>query len=131
MFYRYSKLCIVNPHLFEASGSIDHYFRTGVNDKQHVGTHKHVVPSITLQLAFKFNLLDRTLNTLDLTEKKHQIMLEWVLKKHSTTLNFLLQNGMVYKYQDLLRMFRDGEFEGITGGATKVSFLEYEYGIPS
>ncbi len=73
MFYRYSKLCIVNPHLFEASGSIDHYFRTGVNDKHHVGTHKHVVSSITLQVAFKFNHPDRTLNTLDLTEKKFQI----------------------------------------------------------
>ena len=44
MFYRYSKLCIVNPHLFEASGSIDHYFRTRGASRSLLGNMNRASP---------------------------------------------------------------------------------------
>ena len=130
MYYRYLKLCVVNPHLFELRNLIDKNFQSELSKLQLIsGSPKKVRSSITFQLAFKFDLDYHTIAILYLIQVKHQKMFKWVLEKHANNLIFLLQNGIVYKYTELQAMFSNGDFQRITGGAMQVSFLEYEYGM--
>jgi hypothetical protein len=127
MLYHYQRLCIVNPHFLESSEIIDQHFCSGLPSKEHLGHHSNVESSIISILAFINDLDYGSVRTLDLSDEHHQRMFKWVLKSYSDSLSFLLQNGTVYKYQELQKMFINGEFQKITGGATLVTFSEYEH----
>ena len=127
MLYHYQRLCTVNPHFLESSEIIDRHFRSGLPSKEHLGHHSNVESSIVSTLAFMNDLDYGSVRTLDLSDEHHQRMFKWVLKLYSDSLSFLLQNGIVYKYQELQKMFINGEFQKITGGATQVTFSEYEH----
>ena len=128
MKHHYQRICCVNPHLFEKDELITQHFSLKLADEhRYAQHHKHVGSSIALQLGIIHGIDWNQLQTLHLDKSKHQGMFEWVLKRYSNTLEFLLQNGVVYRYQELQKMVQNGEFQRITGGATQVSFYEYEF----
>ena len=128
MKHHYQRLCCVNPHLFEKDELITQHFQLKLADEhRYAERHKHVGSSIALQLGLIHGIDWNRLQVLHLEKPKHQIMFEWALNRYSNTLEFLLQNGAVYRYNELQKMFHNGVFQKVTGGCTQVSFYEYEY----
>jgi len=64
---------------------------------------------------------------LDLRDKGDQEIFKWVLNEFSHSILFLLQDEKTYSYEQLKVMFKNGKFKSITGGATVVRFVEFEY----
>jgi hypothetical protein len=109
----YQKLCLVNPHLFDSSKVINQHFRSALLGKEYPEYE-----SITI---------------FDLSDWKHQRMFRFALETHTESLNFILQNGIVYTYLEFDKMLSNGELQKITGGMTSVdlgsvtSSEEYSY----
>ena len=97
----YQKLCLVNPHLFGSREVIDQHFRSGLPVNEY--------------------LEYRSVKTFDLRgDARQQWRFRLALETHSDTLSFILQNGIVYSYQEFQKMLSNGELEKITGGVAQV-----------
>lgn len=122
-------ICTINPHKFISKGFIKSHFLAGLSEKeQQYGVHGSIPSSITQALSTRFFFKPDTVNTLHLDEHQDQEMFQWVLKRYSGSLKFLLENKLLYKYSDLISMFANGEFQQITEGtASQVTFSEYQH----
>jgi hypothetical protein len=110
----------VNPNLLvglsdQAREDIFEEFDRGFNDS----------PQITTAIYEWFNV--DTDGGLDLRDKGDQEIFKWVLNEFSDSILFLLQDEKIYSYEQLKVMFKNGKFKRITGGATVVRFVEFEY----
>ena len=95
------RLCLVNPHLFDSSKVIDQHFRS--------------------ELPVNEYLEYRSVKTFDLRgDAVQQWRFRLAVETHSDTLSFILQNEIVYTYQEFQKMRSDGELEKITGGVAQV-----------
>jgi hypothetical protein len=110
----------VNPNLLvglsdQAREDIFEEFDRGFNDS----------PQITTAIYEWFNV--DTDGGLDLRDKGDQEIFKWVLNEFSDSILFLLQDEKIYSYEQLKVMFKNGKFKKITGEATVVRFVEFEY----
>ena len=95
------RLCLVSPHLFDSSKVIDQHFRSGLLVNEY--------------------LEYRSVKTFDLRgDAVQQWRFRLAVETHSDTLSFILQNGIVYMYQEFQKMLSNGELEKITGGVAQV-----------
>ena len=130
-------ICVVNPDEVDYESAIENIYT--VNPNLLVGLSDQAIedifeefdcgfmdpPQITTAIYEWFNV--DTDGGLDLRDKGDQEIFKWVLNEFSDSILFLLQDKKIYSYDQLKTMFRNGEFKKITGEATVVRFVEFEY----
>ena len=130
-------VCVLNPEEVNYESAIENLYTVnpnllvGLSDQERVDIYEefdrgfNCSPQITAAIYEWFNV--DTDGGLDLRDKGDQEIFKWVLNEFSHSILFLLQDEKIYSYEQLKVMFRNGKFKRITGGATAVRFVEFEY----
>jgi hypothetical protein len=128
---------VVNPDEVDYESAIENLYTVnpkllvGLSDQERADIYEefdrgfNYSPQITAAIYEWFNV--DTDGGLDLRDKGDQEIFKWVLNEFSHSILFLLQDEKTYSYEQLKVMFKNGKFKSITGGATVVRFVEFEY----
>ena len=81
---------------------------------------------INRDIAEEFSRDMDDVKTLYLTDDEDQTMFNWILDRYSGHLKFLLQDGKLYRYGEILVLLKD-DLKRVVWDRSNVTFTEYEF----
>ena len=123
---RIEMICVVNPDQFKWRNLLESYFETVEINMGYVDVESHLVDSIiNRDIAEEFSRDMDDVKTLYLTDDEDQTMFNWILDRYSGHLKFLLQDGKLYRYGEILVLLKD-DLKRVVWERSNVTFTEYE-----